>query len=128
MKRYDTIHVLGNCEIVDYEENDYVVGNYISDKSHFTPVSELAKSVIGQSIGKTDLARYDFADGTDNGMKVPVSRRRPELAEMSVEVRKQQKEVRKKIEDAQFAEKVKSEAAALYLGGDKVASSSGSGE
>ena len=100
MKRYDTIHSLGNCKLVDYELSEYVTGEYISDKSHFTPVSELAKSVIGQSIGKTDLARYDFADGTDNGMAVPVARRRPELAEMSVEVRRQQNEVSDKLATA----------------------------
>lgn len=100
MKRYDTIHVLGNCKVVDFELPEYVVGKYISDKSHFTPVSELAKSVVGQSIGKTDLSRYDFADGTDNGMSVPVARRRPELAEMSVEVRRHQKEVSEKLDTA----------------------------
>lgn len=98
MKRYDTIHSLGVCRIVDFENPEYVTGSYISDKSHFTPVSELAKSVVGQSIGKTDLARYDFADGTDNGMAVPVARRRPELAEISVDIRRQQAEVKESLE------------------------------
>lgn len=98
MKRYDTIHSLGNCKLVDFELSEYVTGNYISDKSHFTPVSELAKSVVGQSIGKTDLARYDFADGTDNGMTLPVARRRPELAELSVDVRRQQSKVKESVE------------------------------
>lgn len=98
MKRYDTIHSLGNCKAVDFELPEYVTGKYISDKSHFTPVSELAKSVVGQSIGKTDLARYDFADGTDNGMTLPVARRRPELAELSVDVKRQQSKVKETIE------------------------------
>lgn len=123
MKRYDTIHSLGECHVVDYELSEYKKGPYISDRSHFTPVSELAKSVVGQSIGKTDLARYDFADGVDNGMDVPLARRRPELAEMSVDVKRQQKKVRQQIEDAKFAAKVKSDAAQLY-GGEKDASSS----
>lgn len=98
MKRYDTIHSLGNCKEVDFELSEYVTGKYISDKSHFTPVSELAKSVVGQSIGKTDLTRYDFADGTDNGMTLPVARRRPELAELSVDVKRQQAKVKETIE------------------------------
>lgn len=98
MKRYDTIHALGNCDSVDFELPEYVVGKYISDKSHFTPVSELAKSVVGQSIGKTDLARYDFADGIDNGMSLPLARRRPELAELSVDVKRQQSEVKENLE------------------------------
>lgn len=100
MKRYDTISTLGECKFIKYEVSEYEKGKYIVDKSHFTPVSELAKSVVGQSIGKSDLARYDFADGTDNGMEVPVARRRPELAEVSVDVRNQQKKVKEKIETA----------------------------
>lgn len=98
MKRYDTIHSLGNCKAIDFELSEYVIGSYISDKSHFTPVSELAKSVVGQSIGKTDLSRYDFADGTDNGMTLPVARRRPELAELSVDVKRQQAKVKDTLE------------------------------
>lgn len=109
MKRYDTIHSLGNCSVVDFELPEYVTGSYISDKSHFTPVSELAKSVVGQSIGKTDLSRYDFADGTDNGMTVPISRRRPELAEMSVDVRKQQAKIKDMLSKAANVEKFKRE-------------------
>lgn len=98
MKRYDTIHSLGNCKVVDFELPEYETGSYISDKSHFTPVSELAKSVVGQSIGKTDLSRYDFADGTDNGMTLPVARRRPELAELSVDVKRQQAAIKDTLE------------------------------
>ena len=98
MKRYDTIHSLGNCKVVDFELSSYKKGKYIADKSHFTPVSELAKSVVGQSIGKTDLSRYDFADGSDNGMELPVARRRPELAELSVDVKRQQAKVKETLE------------------------------
>ena len=58
-------------------------------------------SLLGQSIGKSDLVRYDFVDGTDNGMEVPVARRRAELAEVSVDVRNQQEKVKEKIETAQ---------------------------
>lgn len=101
MKRFDTISTLGECKIIDYKLSEYEKGKYIVDKSHFTPVSELVKSVVGQSIGKSDLSRYDFADGTDNGMEVPVARRRPELAEMSVDVRNQQKKVKEQVETAQ---------------------------
>lgn len=114
MKRYDTIHSLGDCQIVDFELSEYKKGPYISDRSHFTPVSELAKSVVGQSIGKTDLSRYDFADGVDNGMDVPLARRRPELAEMSVDVRRQQRKVKDKLSEAQRLAKIQKDAQALY--------------
>lgn len=114
MKRYDTIHSLGDCRIVDFELPEYKNGDYIADRSHFTPVSELAKSVVGQSIGKTDLARYDFADGVDNGMDVPLARRRPELAEMSVDVRRQQRKVKEKLSEAERIAKLQSEAEAVY--------------
>lgn len=101
MKRFDTISTQGECKIINYKLPEYSKGKYIVDKSHFTPVSELAKSVVGQSIGKSDLVRYDFVDGTDNGMEVPVARRRAELAEVSVDVRNQQEKVKEKIETAQ---------------------------
>lgn len=100
IKRFQTINSLLGSKVVDYEIPSYVKGKYIVDKSHFVPVAELAKSVVGQSIGKSDLSRYDFADGKDNGMSVPVARRRPELAEMSVDVRNQQKAVSEKVEAA----------------------------
>lgn len=107
MKRYVTINVLEGSSTYDYLEPDFVKGDYVVDRTHFTPVSELAKSVVGQSIGMTDLSRYDFADGQDNGMQVPVARRRPELAEMSVDVKRQQKKVKDKIAQSVAVEKFK---------------------
>lgn len=100
MKRYYTIDVIEGSNTFDYKFEEYEKGPYVCDRSRFIPVSELAKSVRNESIGATDLGRYDFPDGIDDGREVPVARRRPELAEMSVEVRRQQKEVADKIETA----------------------------
>lgn len=123
MFRYQTIFSIGKKKFIDYEAPKYEKGKYIVDKSHFTPESELAKSVIGQSIGKTDLARYDFVDGTDNGMSVPVARRRPELAELSVDVKRQQKAIKDKLETALEVAKIKAETANLYKVGNDASSS-----
>lgn len=101
IKRFNTINVLLGSKLETVDIPDYDKGAYIVDRSKFTPVSELAKSVIGQSIGKTDLSRYDFADGKDNGMSVPVARRRPELAELSVDVRRQQEHVKQAVGELQ---------------------------
>lgn len=100
MKRYYTIDSIEGSKTFDYKFKDYEKGPYMCDRSRFIPVSELAKSVRNESIGAADLGRYDFPDGRDDGRDVPIARRRPELAEMSVEVRRQQKEVAGKIEDA----------------------------
>lgn len=100
MKRYYTIDSIEGSKIFDYKFKEYEKGPYVCDRSRFIPVSELAKSVRSESIGAADLGRYDFPDGRDDGRDVPIARRRPELAEMSVEVRRQQKEVAGKIEDA----------------------------
>lgn len=100
MKRYYTIDSIAGSKTFDYKFVEYEKGAYICDRSRFIPVSELAKSVRNESIGAADLGRYDFPDGKDDGRDVPIARRRPELAEMSVEVRRQQKEVADKIADA----------------------------
>lgn len=114
MKRYTTIHILGNCEVKEVKLPLYDKGAYIVDKSKFTPVSELAKSVVGQSIGATDLARYDFPDGKDTGIEVPIARRRPELAEMAVDVRNQQANVKAKLESAARLKKIQDATKGLY--------------
>lgn len=101
MKRYYTIDSISGSKTFDYKFREYEKGPYVCDRSRFIPVSELAKGVRNESIGATDLGRYDFPDGKDDGRDVPIARRRPELAEMSVEVRRQQKEVADKIETAQ---------------------------
>lgn len=100
IKRFVTVNSILGSKIQSYEVPEYKVGDYICDKSHFVPVSELAKSVVGQSIGKTDLARYEYPDGVDRGNAVPVARRRPELAELSVDVRRQQENVKSKVDAA----------------------------
>lgn len=50
--------------------------NYIVDDSKFTPMSEAVKQLQKlQPLTEGQIkASYDFADGYDNGMKVPVNR------------------------------------------------------
>lgn len=100
MKRYKTIDVIEGSKTFDYQIPEHVTGSYICDRSRFIPVSELSKCVRNESIGAADLGRYDFPDGRDDGRDVPIARRRPELAEMSVDVRRQQQEVKSKIDHA----------------------------
>lgn len=114
MKRYYTIDSIEGSKTFDYKFKEYEKGPYMCDRSRFIPVSELAKSVRNESIGAADLGRYDFPDGRDDGRVVPIARRRPELAEMSVEVRRQQKEVSDKIETAKRVAKIKSDVSQLY--------------
>lgn len=109
MKRYFTIDVIEGSKLFDYKMCEHEKGPYICDRSRFIPVSELAKSVASKSIGAADLGRYDFPDGKDDGRSVPLARRRPELAEMSVEVRRQQKQVRQQVEKAAAVDKFKRE-------------------
>lgn len=97
----------------EYEEVDqeYMKGPEscisIADMSSYVPNSEIMKkAAAGQVSGK---ALYDFEDGKDNGMKPPVARMKgADIAEISEEIKKQQKNVKNEIDSA----KAKAEAEA----------------
>ena len=86
MKRFNTINVEGNLSVVDYELPKTPSSEYVVDDSNFVPISEAVKQLGANNTGADDLiACYDFPDGNDNGMSVPISRTKngKDIAEIS---------------------------------------------
>ena len=91
MLRYNSVCFFpGQCATYDFSPCKKEYGPSIVDKSHFVPISEQVKALAfsGSTGGQ---GCYDFADGRDNGMVLPVHRRKNvDLAELSQEVRRNQ--------------------------------------
>ncbi|QCS36759.1 hypothetical protein [Tortoise microvirus 2] len=92
MKRLSHIgNVLNPPETIDYvnfypEEYDPSV----TDKSYFIPLSESVKTVNPSVLSASEIeSSFDFKDGVDSGMKIPVDRYKGlDLAEVSQHTRK----------------------------------------
>lgn len=91
--RYNTITTIPDTLRVDtyllQPEKDY--GEYIVDDSYFVPMSEAVKNVTSGAVSPEALqGMYDFKDGVDTGMKIPVDRSHRftgDIAEVSKAVR-----------------------------------------
>lgn len=72
----------------------------LADKRYFEPVRESVKNIPSGSLSDSGL--YDFPNGKDNGMQVPISRKKGvDIAEVSQSVRKDTEKVRSKIKEQQ---------------------------
>lgn len=62
--------------VVEYKLPTYESGAYLVDDSSFCPMSEAVKQLSRTAPISADEQQmyYDFPDGKDNGMKVPVQR------------------------------------------------------
>lgn len=69
----------------------------ITDKSHFVPIADAVRSLKAGSISPE---HYDFPDGKDNGMAIPLSRQRGlDISEVSEAIVNQMEDVKGKIKD-----------------------------
>lgn len=117
MKRFNNISLFGSS-LKDMDPvKGQPVGERIVDDSHFIPMSEAVKQLSkSMTLDKGVIdGFYDFPDGRDDGRKVDVARLRPEIVELSTEVRKKQKQLKeelakatKKAQDEAFFNSLKS--------------------
>lgn len=102
MKRFQYISVFGSplktMEKIPVQEP----GPRIVDDSRFIPMSEAIKTLSkSMPLDKGVIeGYYDFPDGKDDGRKVDVARLRPEIVELSTEVRKNQDKLKKDLAKA----------------------------
>lgn len=103
MKRFKRISVLGSTFDSEYTVPVCPVGERIVDDSKFIPMSEAVKQLSKMPPMAKGVIEgyYDFIDGRDDGRKVNVARMRPEIVELSVEVRNQQEQLKKDLKKAQ---------------------------
>lgn len=77
----------------------------VVDDSNFVPESEILKKLDGaRQLSDPEIRQlYDFADGKDTGTPIPFSRTAEnlDLAILSKEIRESQKEMSKKIKEAE---------------------------
>lgn len=74
---------------------------YIVDDSSFIPISEAIKQLKGNNVSAGEIEQtYDFPNGNDNGMKIPLHRRSDvkDIAEISSGIMEQAEQLSSKIE------------------------------
>lgn len=76
VKRLTTVSLVDKSVSTDYVLPLYKTGDYVVDDSGFQPMSEAVKQLSKTAPLTSDqiAAAYDFPDGKDTGMKVPVER------------------------------------------------------
>lgn len=101
MKRYETIDWINGSKLIDYELPVIEYDESITDKSHFIPMAESVKRLsVGPMSADTVATIYDFPDGKDNGMRVPLSRKKGiDIAEVSNEIRISQNKIKEQLQE-----------------------------
>lgn len=75
VKRLSGVNTFTNNKIVEYELPKTPKTKYIVDDSSFIPMSEAVKQLSRVSVSnEIENMCYDFKDGKDTGMKVPIQR------------------------------------------------------
>lgn len=122
MKSYTRITSVRSCELKEITDEIKIAaikGSWkngencasIADMSSFIPNSELMRKATRE--GAMGEGLYDFPNGKDNGMKVPVARiKGADIAEISEAIREEQGEVKTKISEAQKEAEAKARAKA----------------
>lgn len=103
-KTFATSNSSGDIEIVDVPKITKDMSRSITDRSQYTPDSEAIKRLVAtgnQALTSPQLlAYYDFSDGKDNGMRVPVTRiKGKDIAEISTAIKAELDEVGNKVKD-----------------------------
>lgn len=101
MKRFETIDWLNGSKIIDYELPVIEFEESITDKSHFIPMAESVKRLsVGPVSSDTIAVMYDFPDGKDTGMNVPIARKKGvDIAEVSNEIRMSQAKIKEQLKE-----------------------------
>lgn len=117
MKTYDTINSSGTLQKIDAPERKTKgkeTCKSITDKSSFIPNSELMKKKLTM-LGINTKALYDFKNGQDNGMQVPISRiKGADIAEIEQAIKQDNKNIADAKEKAEAAQRAKEQATAEY--------------
>lgn len=74
MRSYHNVTMF-SCDVVDFEQCEKDYGEYVVDDSSFFPMSEAVKRVTGGTLSSDQVkSMFDFKDGKDSGVKIPVDR------------------------------------------------------
>lgn len=104
VKRLFTINTMHGSATEEYTFPKVEETPYIVDDSHFCPMSEAVKQ-LANSRPLTDeeiSACYDFTNGMDNGMQIPITRLAgiADITEMTGNITAQTREIAEKLQKA----------------------------
>lgn len=105
-KTFKTINSSGDLEIIDAPKFTKDMSRSLTDKTNYVSDSEAIKRLTlqgSQPLTNPQLkAFYDFADGHDTGMKLPVTRfKGVDIAEVSTEIKKETENIKEALEKEQ---------------------------
>lgn len=106
----NTVNTHSPLFVETYELPKTKVTPYVVDDSCFIPTSEAIKQLGANSGAQTNLKQYyDFPDGEDNGMSVPITRTKSgkDIAEISSHIMESVNETADNIAEARNAAKKK---------------------
>lgn len=92
MKRLNTIYSFEGAGYHEFKEKklySHISAPYVIDDSKFSPITQALKNINGSTLTDEQLAQsYDFVDGKDNGMSLPIGRGRfADIVEVSTELK-----------------------------------------
>lgn len=93
-------HGFTKSEPIDVEIEDKEFDPSITDPTFFTPVGSMVRKLNSQDKVSQSIPDmyYDFADGKDNGMSIPVSRYKGvDVTEIAQEIKQVSRDVEKAI-------------------------------
>ena len=107
MIRFNTIPTGLGCDgIIDYNNPVVEWEESLTDDSYFVPQSE-NRNISASPLTQADFIYFDFHDGKDTGVAVPVSRiKGVDIAEISNSVVSQSGSITDKIAEAEELEKI----------------------
>lgn len=114
MKKFDTINTFDKLSQIDViEKSQYFTAPYIVDDSKFSPISEALANINGQTLSDSQIAQsYDFPDGKDNGMTLPIGRGRfADIVDLSSEISKDSANLKEDYQNFEESEKRKAKQA-----------------
>lgn len=112
MKRLNTINSFDGASYHELKDKSLflrISAPYVIDDSKFSPITQALKNINGTVLTDDQIAQsYDFQDGKDNGMELPIGRGRfADIVEISTEIRESNKNLSESFNDFKESEKRK---------------------
>lgn len=113
IKRLATVNTTDGAKWINYELPKTPNTEYIVDDSCFIPMAEAIKQLKGSRPMTDEEIKmcYDFPDGVDNGMEVPIHRKHgiADITEITQDIVNKTHEISEKVEQAKAEEKANAE-------------------
>lgn len=112
MKRLNTINPFDGSKYHELKDKSLfltISAPYVIDDSKFSPITQAFKNINGSVLSDEQIAQsYDFQNGKDNGMEIPIGRGRfTDIVEVSTELRESNNKLSESFKDFKESEERK---------------------